>query len=312
MLINSSLVKSSILIIGGTGFIGSHLSLKLLELGAKVTSLSLKKKRTQVNNQIKYVFLDLNNKKKLENYFKRNSFDYIFNLGGYVNHEKFSEGGSKVIDDHFFNIINQFKNINKKKLKRYVFIGSADEYPILQSPKKLNELILCAPRSPYSFAKHSSIHFLQMLYRSEGWPISIARIFLTYGPGQKENRIIPYLINQGHKKGYVNVSSGNQIRDFCYIEDIIDGLIKLAENKNSIGLIINLASGEPIKLKKVMKMISKKLKFKVNYGKYLKKNTESSFQYADISIAKKVLRWKPKVTLEEGIQLTIDHVLSKK
>jgi dTDP-D-glucose 4,6-dehydratase len=53
---------------------------------------------------------------------------------------------------------------------------------VLQSPKKLSELILCAPRSPYSFAKHSSIHFLQMLYRSEGWPISIARIFLTYGP----------------------------------------------------------------------------------------------------------------------------------
>ena len=59
-------------------------------------------------------------------------------------------------------------------------------------------------------------------------------------------------------------------------------------------------------------MISKKLKFKVNFGKYSKKITESSSQVADISIAKKVLKWKPKVSLEEGIQLTINHELSKK
>ena len=95
---NKSLIKSSVLIIGGTGFIGTHLSLKLLELGASVTSISLKKKRTHIDNRIKHVFFDLTNKKKLENYFNNNSFDYIFNLGGYVNHKKFSDGGSNVID----------------------------------------------------------------------------------------------------------------------------------------------------------------------------------------------------------------------
>lgn len=307
--LNTSLVKSSILIIGGTGFIGSHLSLRLLELGAKVTSISLKKKITHTDNRINYIFFDLTNKKKLENYFKKNSFDYIFNLGGYVNHKKFSDGGSSVIDEHFLNIINQFKNINKKKLKRYVFIGSADEYPILKSPKKLSESILCAPRSPYSFAKQSSTHFLQMLYRSEGWPISIARIFLTYGPGQGVNRLIPNIINQGLKLGVVNTTNGSQKRDFCHIDDVVNGLISIILNKKAIGEIFNIASGKAIPVKDVIKIISMRIGFKVNFGVIKKRKDEPEYQVADISLSKKILNWSPRINLKDGLKKTIDYYL---
>ena len=306
---NKNLAKSSILIIGGTGFIGSHLSLRLLELGAVVTSISLRKKRTHFDNRIKNVYLDLTNKKKLENYFKKNSFDYIFNLGGYVNHKKFSEGGSRVIDEHFLNIIYQFKNIDKNKLKRYVFIGSADEYPNLQSPKKLSESTLCAPRSPYSFAKHSTINFLQMLYRSEGWPISIARIFLTYGPGQGINRLIPNIINHGKKFGIVNTTNGSQKRDFCYIDDVVDGLISIVINKKAIGEIFNIASGKPVSVKHVIKILSNRIGCKINFGAIKKRIDEPEYQVANISLSKKILNWSPKINLADGLKKTIDYYL---
>tara|TARA_B100000900_G_scaffold341981_1_gene305243 strand:+ start:28430 stop:29365 length:936 start_codon:yes stop_codon:yes gene_type:complete len=306
---NKNLAKSSILIIGGTGFIGSHLSMRLLELGAVVTSISLRKKRRHFDNRIKYFYLDLTNKKKLENYFKKNSFDYIFNLGGYVNHKKFSEGGSSVIDEHFLNIIYQFKNIDKNKLKRYVFIGSADEYPILQSPKKLSESTLCSPRSPYSFAKHSTINFLQMLYRSEGWPISIARIFLTYGPGQGVNRLIPNIINHGIKFGVVNTTNGSQVRDFCYIDDVIDGLISIVINKKAIGEIFNIASGKAVSVKNVIKILSNRIGCKINFGVIKKRKDEPEYQVANISLSKKILNWSPKINLEDGLKKTIDYYL---
>ena len=230
-------------------------------------------------------------------------------MHSYVNHKKFSEGGSGIIDAHFLNILNQFKNIEKKKLKRYVFTGSADEYPSLQSPKKLSESILCAPRSPYSFAKHSSIHFLQMLYRSEGWPISIARIFLTYGPGQGVNRLIPNIINQGIKLGAVNTTNGSQIKDFCYIDDVINGLINIILNKKAIGGIFNIASGKAISVKDVIKIISRRIDFKVNFGAIKKRIDEPEYQVADISLSKKILKWSPKTKLKDGLEKTINYYL---
>lgn len=302
--------NKKILIIGGTGFIGSRLADELCKICNKIYVISLNKYKNK-NNDIYYFQIDFSKEDNINKFFQKHSFDYIFNLGFYVDHSLYSNKGYKIINDHLFSTIHQFKFINKKKLKRYIYVGSADEYEYKNNHSS-REIEREISRTPYSFSKSSSIHFLKMLHLSEQWPVSIARIFLTYGPGQKENRIIPYLINQGYNKGFVNVSSGNQIRDFCYIDDIVDGLIKIALNKNSIGLIINLASGKPIKIKNIIQMISKKLKFKVNFGKYSKKITESSSQVADISIAKKVLKWKPKVSLEEGIQLTINHELSKK
>ncbi len=296
---------STVLVIGGTGFIGSHLSKKLLDLGMKVTLLSLNKNKKMRSNLYSQFFIDITNTKKIKFFFKKYSFNYIFNLGGYVNHNLFSDGGEKIIDQHFLNIMGQFKYINKTKLIRYVYVGSADEYPKINKSERMNEKLLCSPRSPYSFAKFASTNFLQMLHISENWPISIARIFLTYGPGQSVNRLIPNIITQGVKYGSVNTTHGSQIRDFCFIEDVIEGLIKIIICDKAVGRIFNIASGKPVTVKNIIQIISYKIGFKVNYGALLQKKGESKYQVADITLSKKILKWQPKTSLEEGLTKTI-------
>ena len=102
------------------------------------------------------------------------------------------------------------------------------------------------PISPYSIAKTSATHFLQMLYRTERFPVVILRLFLVYGPGQDSSRFLPQIIKGCLSGKEFETSSGEQLRDFCYIDDITDGILKSMKSDNLNGEIINLASGDPI------------------------------------------------------------------
>ena len=119
-------------------------------------------------------------------------FDYVINLGGYINHANFSNGGSEVYDVHFNGVRNLVDCLNKSNLKGFVQIGSSDEYGNNSAPQL--ETQREAPISPYSCAKVASTYFLQTLYKTEKFPAVILRPFLVYGPGQGEERFIPQII----------------------------------------------------------------------------------------------------------------------
>ena len=96
-------------------------------------------------------------------------FDYVVNLGGYINHQLFKDGGRNLIDTHFITIQNLVEVLPRNKLKRFVQIGSSDEYGNAPAPQ--NEKMREQPISPYSLAKVASTHFLQMLHKMNRWII---------------------------------------------------------------------------------------------------------------------------------------------
>ncbi len=302
--------NKDILIIGGTGFIGKYLVKRLLGLNCKLTIISLNSKNNGNNKNISHFNVNISKKDEIKNFFHNREFDFIFNLAGYVNHGSFRDSGEEIISQHFLSLIYQFQFINKTRLKKYIYIGSADEFTDLSHNEKISEKKIGSPKTSYSFSKYASINFLQMLYRSENWPVTIARVFLTYGPGQLQNRLIPHVILNGLKYGYVNTTEGSQIRDFCFIEDIIDGLIILTINEDTTGNIYNIASGQPISIKEIIGKISKILNFKVNFGAINKKKGEPFYQVADISFIKRTLNWSPKINLDQGLKMTINSFLN--
>ena len=107
-------------------------------------------------------------------------------------HSKDFYGGKKVIDVHFGGVQNILQSVNLSALKRFVQIGSSDEYGNLSAPQ--TEDMRESPITPYSFGKVASTQLLQMLHRTEGLPIVILRLFLVYGPGQDYRRFIPQVI----------------------------------------------------------------------------------------------------------------------
>ena len=116
----------------------------------------------------------------------------MINLSGYIDHSPFLDGGCSVINTHFGGVQNLLQVLDWSKLKRFVQIGSSDEYG--NHPPPQHEEMRELPISPYSLGKVASTQFLQMLHRTQGFPAVIVRLFLTYGPGQDNKRFFPATI----------------------------------------------------------------------------------------------------------------------
>ena len=302
------LKHAKLLVVGGTGFIGRHLIKQAKDKGWKVTSLSLTPpSSSNAEPGVAYLVGNIENKTDLERKISDQAFDYVVNLSGYINHSPFFEEGNAIICQHFLGVINLMAAIDRGRLRKFVQIGSSDEYGCISAPQK--ETDMGRPVTPYAFGKNTATKFLQTLYQVESTPVTILRLFLTYGPGQDNRRFIPQLIKGCLADIEFPVSEGNQIRDFCYVEDVVRGILLALEARTCEGEIINLASGSPTKLKDVISLVQQiagggspligALPYRVN---------EAMELYADISKARDLLLWNPATTMEEGLKKTIDRM----
>ena len=200
------------------------------------------------------------------------------------------------------NLSNFFLN---SKIKKFVQIGSCIEYGKIESPQKeikQNKKTF----SIYGKAKLLSTIFLQNLYKKYNFPVTILRLYLVYGPFQDTNRVIPITIINALKNKSFNCSNGQQLRDFTYIDDIISAIIKTLKNLKSSGEIINIGSGKPIAIKKVIIKICGLLNSgKPLFGKIDLRKDEMMKLYPNINKAKKILRWNSRTPLEVGLRKTI-------
>ncbi|MDA9030982.1 NAD-dependent epimerase/dehydratase family protein [Candidatus Pseudothioglobus singularis] len=295
-----------ILIVGGTGFIGSHIVNKAIELGWEVTSLGFSTPDNRAKNwkKLSYVSADISNLTALRSALLETSFEYVVNCAGYIDHSPFSTEGRLVLDTHFIGVLNLVEIIDKSSLKAFINIGSSDEYGNLIPPQK--ETSREEPISPYSMAKVAATQFLQMLWRTENFPATTLRLFLTYGPGQDHNRFLPQIINGCLKGKSFPVSTGEQLRDFCYIDDTIEAVFLTLQNKKTRGEVINIASGHPVSIHNVINNV-KTLAGKGNpiFGELEYRIGENMELYADISKSNSILGWAPKITLNQGLIKTI-------
>tara|TARA_Y100001970_G_scaffold19204_1_gene21490 strand:- start:3544 stop:4449 length:906 start_codon:yes stop_codon:yes gene_type:complete len=297
-------MKDSILVLGGSGFIGQHFINLALKKNYNVTLLSLNKKKYNYIKKIKYIYCDISNFNQLKKKIKNKNFDYIINFSGYVDHSSFFNDGKSIINSHFIGLVNILSLINKKKLKKILQIGTSDEYD--ENTKGIDENYNIKLLTPYSFSKFTTLNFLKMLYFAEKLKFTYVRLFLVYGPGQQENRLIPYVIKKCIKNERFSITNKNKIRDFLYIDDATEALIKLLISPKTSGKIYNLASGDPVPLDTIIKIIIKKIcGGKVVYGTKESKKEYKNL-YADITKIYQDIKWKPKTNIGKGINKTIN------
>ncbi len=301
-----SLKEKKILVTGGAGFIGFHLTKKLLELGAEVTTYddlsNGKLQNVKDNPQAKFVKGDILDLKKLCSLEK---FDIIYHLAAQVVVPYSMENPTEDFETNARGTLNVLEKARKDKA-RLLFASSAAVYG---NPTQLptSESYGFHPFSCYGLSKVVGEEYSQIYMQQYKLDITILRFANVYG--SRCHGVISDFLDKLQKNPakLEIIGTGQQSRDFVHVSDIAEALM-LATGENAIGETYNLGFGETTKIIDLAKMMLKILKLT---NKTVVTTTNVSWQgdidtiWFDASKAKKELKWTPKIRLEDHLRKLI-------
>lgn len=300
----------TVLVTGGTGFIGSHVTNRLVEENLdNIHILSESKEflwRIEDLERINFWKIDLRNQTEIRNLISKIEPNIIFHMAAFVNAERKIENINKAYSVNFEGTKNLIMSLNDIEYDLVINMGTSEEYG--KNPVPFNEELKEDPVSPYSASKVASTYFCEMMTKIFNHSIITIRPTIAYGPKQISKALIPSLIYYGFKKKTLDLTPCEQTRDFLFVEDLIDALILLAKNFKKVkdmGLF-NIGYGEEIPIKRVVNLINKEFQdaqFKIGGKEYRK--GETMHYYTSIEKLKSIINWKPNWTIEKGISKTI-------
>jgi len=290
-----------ILVTGGAGFIGSHLVDRLIKENHKVIVIDnlTTGKEENINPQAEFYNLDIYDFEKIKPLFEK--IDFVFHLAAIPQilvSIKDPVGTSKV---NILGTINVFKAAIEAKVKRVIFASSSSVYGN-QEKLPLKENMRPNPVNPYALQKLVGEQFAKLFTKLYGIPIISLRYFNVYGPRININSdyssvIGKFLKQKAEGKPLTIFGNGEQTRDFCYIDDVVDATIKAMKSKKlKGGEVINIGSGKSYSINYLADLIGGKRKY------LAPREGDVKHTQADITLAKKLLTWQPKVSFEEGLR----------
>ncbi len=303
-----TLKNKRVLVTGAGGFVGQHLCKALFEKEATVFGF------TRNTADSKYLSkgyeVDMLDEQAIRQIINAVQPEFVVHLAANKNRGidgiAYKEGYSTNLIGSL-NITNACQDI--PVLTRFVSLGSTDEYGKLQVPFK--ESYKEAPNSAYGTSKLAVTELLRALSRSNGFPSVILRPTIVYGPGQDSSMFLPALIIALVAGRNFDMSLGEQTRDFIYIDDLVKAIIQALIIPGFCGDVVNISSARPIRIDALAKMTANMLGN--GAGKRLKLGSKNYrpgdvMQYwASNELAKDSLGWSPMVSLEEGVQQTVDY-----
>jgi len=296
---------NNLLVIGGTGFIGYNILRYMSKPGWKLTSASRKKpSKKRIVKKVKYLKIDINKKIEIKKKLNKN-YSHIINLVGNTKNIVSRKNKNFIVKNQYESTKNIIDFFKKKKIKKFIQVGSAAEYGSLKLPHK--ESKQCFPISEYGKEKLKATKYLIKNSKKNSMPSLIIRLFQVYGPGQSNDKIVPYILNSCLFKKQFIIKNKNSTRDFIHINDMCNAVYILLKNKNLKKDIFNLASGKETSIKELTNIIKKK----VGKGNPLFETAKNNYNQIKKSKACikniKSVGWKPKITLDKGITSMIKN-----
>ena len=299
-----------VLVTGITGFIGSHLAERLVAEGAKVSAIGRGAvnelwKLNESRHEIDYYQKRYWYRKDLARVLRSARPEIIYHLAAT------GVTGPRLDADEAvrFNVgatLALLEPLPKWAYKRFVYVSTCYEYG--HAPPPIREDAPPDPLNVYAASKAAASLFCQMYYKSYGWPITIVRPFTVYGPRQKERALIPQAILHALRGQDFEMTPGEQGRDWVYVDDVVEGIVRASCADEAVGQTINLCTGEEHTVRevvgKVLEMMGNPVWAVVGARPY--RPGEVWHLVGDNSRAKKLLDWQPQVGLEEGLRKTIE------
>ncbi len=307
------LFGKKILITGGFGFVGINLVTKLLSEGIEPTIIDYLPNGSSVDqnyvpfklNDVKFINLDIRNRNEVIKKVKSVKPDYVIHLASMTDLTRDFNRAELSVDVNIKGTINLLESIHNQPITNFIFISSSDVYGDVKPPFRENQNVI--PASPYSVSKISSELYCLMFSKVFDFPITILRGFNLFGKYQIPNRVIPFIITELLQDHDVQLTEGEQKREFNYVDNLIDAILLSLLNTKNHGEIINIGCGESFSIREIALSIGKSLNRvnQINLGAKPYRPNEIWDMYCDNSRAKTLLDWEPRISLDEGIQMTI-------
>lgn len=290
---------SKIIVTGGAGFIGSHLTDKLVEMGHKVIVVDnlLLGKKEFVNEKAEFKKVDIRNLRKLKKIFR--GAEAVFHLAADPRLPVSIEDPLTTHETNVNGTLNVLLAAKENQVKKVIFSSTCAVYGDQKLP--ISESVIPHPLSPYGLHKLIGEEYIRLFYNLYGLKGVALRYFNVFGPRKLATggypMVIPIFLEQKRRgEPLTIVGDGKSTRDYIHVSDVVSANIKAWQSKVEDGRAINIGSGEQVSVNKIAEIIGGKT---VNLPP---RPGEMRFIEADNSLAKELLDWEPTINLPEGIK----------
>ncbi|RIX53992.1 NAD-dependent epimerase/dehydratase family protein [Paenibacillus nanensis] len=309
-----------IVVTGAAGFVGSHLCERLLDDGHEVIGIDAlirdELQRIGVRNA-EAAIAHPRFKLRTENLLSINwddtleDIDIVYHLAGIPGvRNSWGEDFGQYVINNIGATQRLLEACKGKKLKKFIFVSTSSVYG--EKAGMVSEDAIPLPLSPYGVSKLTGEHLCRVYWHNEGVPVVILRYFTVYGPRQRSDMAFHRFIRQMLTNRPVTLyGDGTQSRDFTFVTDCAAATAAVAAAENVIGETINIGGKERASIMEVIQLLEKLTGRRVNIEHSGGLKGEPMHTWADISKAERLLGYKPKVGLEEGLRREIEYLTSR-
>lgn len=315
-----NLNKKKVLVTGAEGFIGSHLTEKLVKLGTDVTALVqynsfnnwgwIDTFDKNIKDSINVVTGDVREYDGMKRVVKGQ--DVVFHLAALIAIPYSYLSPMAYVKTNIEGTTNVLEACREYEVEKIVHTSTSETYgTALYVP--IDEKHPMQGQSPYSASKIGADKMAESFYRSFDLPVATIRPFNTYGPRQSARAVIPTIISQ-ILSGKTEIKLGSLIptRDFNYVKDTAEAFIRIAESDKTVGKVLNVGSNHEISIgdlaKKIIDILGKDVEIICDEERLRPQNSEVNRLWADNTEIKELTEWRPIYSLEDGLNETAEWI----
>lgn len=306
-----------VLVTGAGGFIGSHLTERLVELGAKTRAFVRYSStgawgwldQSPLKNDIEVVLGDIRDHDIVEQALKE--VDVVFHLAALIAIPYSYHAPLSYVRTNVEGTLNVLQGAQRNGCQTVVHTSTSEVYGTARTVP-IDENHPLQGQSPYSATKIGADKIAESFHLSFGLPVVTVRPFNTYGPRQSARAVIPTIITQALSGSEIRLGNLEPTRDLNFVADTVEGFIKAAETPAAVGEVINLGSGREISIRDlaalILKLMNKDVAITLEGARVRPENSEVDRLLADSRKGQSILGWKPNYSLEEGLAATIEWI----